>query len=175
MAELRASLAAVGLPLIVRVGAMPQLLGDLHREFAFTHLLSHEETGPGWSYTRDKAVATWCRQLNVAWMQCPQTGVVRPLRSRFGWAAAWPRGTNAPQAVVSGGFKAAPGAPHSAACPLPTLRELGLTLPALPLPPAGERAAQATLNSFLAGCGRDYRRALSSPLTAAEGCSRLRD
>jgi len=36
---------------------------------------------------------------------------------------------NAPQAVVIGGFKAAPGAPHSAACPLPTLRELGLATP----------------------------------------------
>jgi deoxyribodipyrimidine photo-lyase len=41
------------------------------------------------------------------------------------------------------------------------------------VPPAGERAAWATLESFLDGRGRDYRRALSSPLTAAQGCSRL--
>ena len=173
VAELRASLAAVGLPLIVRVGALPQLLGELQREFGVTHLFSHEETGPGWSYTRDKAVAAWCRQSNVTWAQFPQTGVVRPLRSRFGWAAAWARRMAAPQAELAGGFKPAPGAPDSAASPLPSLRALGLTPPAQALPPAGERAAQATLGSFLAGRGRDYRRALSSPLTAAEGCSRL--
>jgi deoxyribodipyrimidine photo-lyase len=41
------------------------------------------------------------------------------------------------------------------------------------VPPAGERAAWATLEHFLDGRGRDYRRALSSPLTAAQGCSRL--
>jgi len=57
VAELRASLAAIGLPLIVRVGAVPQLLGDLQREFNVTHLFSHEETGPGWRYTRERAVA----------------------------------------------------------------------------------------------------------------------
>jgi len=43
--------------LTVRVGAMPQLLGDLQREFNVTHLFSHEETGPGWRYTRERAVA----------------------------------------------------------------------------------------------------------------------
>jgi deoxyribodipyrimidine photo-lyase len=55
----------------------------------------------------------------------------------------------------------------------PTLFELGLPALSAPLPKGGERAAWATLESFLDGRGRDYRRALSSPLTAAEGCSRL--
>jgi len=173
VAGLQTDLATIGLPLIVRVGSMPEVLGDLRRQFAFTHLFSHEETGPGWSYTRDKAVAAWCRQLGVEWMQWPQTGVLRPLRTRAGWAAAWARRMNAPQGTLAGGFKAAPGLQSSAPCALPTLRELGLAAPAQALPQAGERAAQAVLDSFLAGRGRDYRRALSSPLTAAEGCSRL--
>ncbi|MCY7307836.1 MAG: deoxyribodipyrimidine photo-lyase [Rhodoferax sp.] len=173
VAALQTDLAAIGLPLIVRVGSMPKVLGDLQREFGFTHLFSHEETGPGWTYTRDKAVAAWCRQLGVAWTQWAQTGVVRPLHTRTGWAAAWARRMNAPQVTLAGGFKAAPGLQSGAPCALPTLRELGLAQPCQPLPLAGERAAQATLDSFLAGRGRDYRRALSSPLTAAEGCSRL--
>jgi deoxyribodipyrimidine photo-lyase len=37
----------------------------------------------------------------------------------------------------------------------------------------GEAAAQATLASFLQHRGSDYRRQLSSPLTAEQGCSRL--
>ena len=173
VAALQNDLAAIGLPLIVRVGSMPQVLNDLRREFGFTHLFSHEETGPGWSYTRDKAVAAWCRQRNVEWTQSPQTGVVRSLRTRAGWAAAWARRMNAPQATLNGGFKAAQGLRASTPCALPTLRELGLLQTGQALPPAGERAARATLDSFLSGRGRDYRRALSSPITAADGCSRL--
>jgi deoxyribodipyrimidine photo-lyase len=170
VAELRRDLAARGLPLLVRVGAMPQVLQSLRREYPFTHLFSHEETGPGWSYTRDLAVANWCRSEGVQWTESPQTGVVRRLRTRAGWASRWTQRMNAPEAPVVGGFKAPPGAYASA---VPTLRDLGLPALGAPLPPCGEGAAWATLDSFLGGRGRDYRRAMSSPLTAADGCSRL--
>jgi deoxyribodipyrimidine photo-lyase len=176
VAELQRDLAALGLPLVVRTGETPQVLQELRREFAFSHLFSHEETGPGWSYARDLAVADWCRHHGVQWAESPQTGVVRRLRNRTGWAGRWAQRMNAPQAPEAPeahpahGFKAAPGLQPSA---LPTLRELGLPAPNTPQPPGGERAAWATLESFLAGRGRDYRRAMSSPLTAAEGCSRL--
>jgi len=170
VAALQRDLAARGLSLVVRVGEMPQVLQSLRSEFAFTHLLSHEETGPGWSYARDRAVADWCRHQGVAWLEFPQTGVVRRLRSRSGWAARWALRMNAPEAPAARGFRAPPGL-HAG--PVPTLRDLGLPALAAALPPSGERAAWATLDDFLAGRGRDYRRALSSPLTAAEGCSRL--
>jgi deoxyribodipyrimidine photo-lyase len=170
VAELRRDLAARGLPLLVRVGAMPQVLQSLRREYPFTHLFSHEETGPGWSYTRDLAVADWCRSEGVQWTESPQTGVVRRLRTRAGWASRWTQRMNAPEAPAVGGFKAPPGLYASA---VPTLRDLGLPALGAPLPPCGEGAAWATLDSFLGGRGRDYRRAMSSPLTAADGCSRL--
>jgi deoxyribodipyrimidine photo-lyase len=168
--ELRRDLATRGLPLLVRSGAIPQVLQSLRLEFPFTHLFSHEETGSGWSYERDLALAQWCRSEGVRWTESPQTGVVRRLRSRTGWASRWAQRMNAPEAPAVRGFKAAPGLDASA---VPTLRELGLPSLVAPLPPGGERAAWATLDSFLGGRGRDYRRAMSSPLTAAEGCSRL--
>jgi deoxyribodipyrimidine photo-lyase len=170
VAELRRDLAARGLPLLVRSGPMPQVLQALRRDFPFTHLFSHEETGSGWSYARDLAVARWCRSEGVQWTESPQNGVVRRLRSRTGWASRWAQRMNAPEAPAVGGFKAAPGLESS---PVPTLRELGLPALPAPLPPGGERAAWATLESFLSGRGRDYRRAMSSPLTAVDGCSRL--
>ncbi|PXW99336.1 deoxyribodipyrimidine photo-lyase [Sphaerotilus hippei] len=170
VAALQRDLAARGLPLIVRVGDMPQVLQALRHEFSFTHLLSHEETGPGWSYTRDLAVADWCGHHAVSWTEWPQTGVVRRLRSRSGWAGRWAQRMNAPEAPAAQGFHAPPGL-HAGS--VPTLRDLGLPALATTLPPSGERAAWATLDGFLAGRGRDYRRALSSPLMAAEGCSRL--
>ena len=54
---LRAELAARGLPLLVRVGSALGVLSALRAEFPFDQLLSHEETGPLWSYDRDRAVA----------------------------------------------------------------------------------------------------------------------
>jgi deoxyribodipyrimidine photo-lyase len=170
VARLQSDLAALGLPLLVRTGPLPQVLHELRRECPFTHLLSHEETGPGWSYTRDRAVADWCRHQGVRWLEWPQTGVVRRLRSRTGWAGRWAQRMNAAEAPAATGFKPPDGLQPSA---LPTLRDLNLALPTPAVPPGGERAAWATLADFLDGRAVGYRQALSSPLTAAEGCSRL--
>ena len=170
VAALQRDLAARGLSLLVRVGDMLAVLAEVQREFAFTHLLSHEETGPGWSYTRDIAVAAWCRAQGVQWQEFAQTGVVRRLRSRTGWAGRWAQRMDAPEAPSDFSFKPQPALSHGA---LPTLRTLGLVAPSAPSPAAGEGAAWDTLQSFLQGRARDYRRAMSSPITAEDGCSRL--
>jgi deoxyribodipyrimidine photo-lyase len=168
--RLRDDLAALGLPLLVRVGDMPGVLESLRQEFAFTHLLSHEETGPGWSYDRDRAVARWCRDRAVTWRQWPQTGVVRGLRSRDDWAEKWERRMRSPEAARVRGFRAPAGARVD---PLPRLSDLGGATSTTGVPAGGEREAWHTLEDFLGGRARGYRRAMSSPLTAAEGCSRL--
>ncbi len=170
LAPLRDELARRGLPMLVRIGSATEVLAALQREFGVTHLFSHEETGSRWSYTRDRAVAGWCRSQGVVWHEYAQTGVVRRLRTRNGWAARWAQRMNAAEAMVQGGFAGMPGLAPAA---LPTLRDLGLATPAGALPPTGEAAAWRQLDSFLAGRGRHYRRALSSPLSAAEACSRL--
>ncbi len=170
LAALREDLAALGLPLLVRTGEMTAVLGALRAQLRFTHLLSHEETGPGWSYRRDQAVARWCCHHGVDWREFAQTGVIRRLRSRDGWAARWNQRMNAPEAPRPRGFKAPAGV---LADPLPSLGALGVHSPAIPLPPAGERAAWDTLTGFLQTRSQAYRTTLSSPLTAAEGCSRL--
>ena len=79
---LRAELATRGLPLLVRVGPMLEVLTELRRSYPFEQVFSHEETGPGWSYMRDIAVAAWCRTQGVGWQEFMQTGVVRRLTSR---------------------------------------------------------------------------------------------
>ena len=169
-AELQAKLAALGLPLLVRTGPMPAVLLALRQQWPFTHLLSHEETGPLWSYRRDQEVALWCASASVQWLEQPQTGVVRRLRSRDGWARRWLQRMNAPTVPEPTGFKGAAGL---YAEPLPSLRELGLSAPSRELPAPGEGAAWQTLNDFLDGRARPYRQALSSPLTAPQSCSRL--
>ena len=163
LAALQAELASRGLPLLVRVGSAVEVLASLPR---FTHLLSHEETGSGWTYARDLAVGRWCRATGVAWAEFAQTGVVRRLKSRSGWAGQWERRMNAPEVSTPSGWRGLAVAPE----PWP---QLGLPTPHQPERGATEADAWATLDGFLAGRGRSYRRGLSSPLTAEDACSRI--
>ena len=94
--ELRANLAERNMPLLVRVGSAVEVLSELLSTVPFTHLLSHEETGPDWSYTRDKAVANWCASRQIVWQEFTQTGVVRRLGNRQGWAGRWQMRMSAP-------------------------------------------------------------------------------
>jgi deoxyribodipyrimidine photo-lyase len=141
LAELQTNLAARGLPLLVRTGEATAVLAALRHEFPFTQLLSHEETGPGWSYERDKAVAHWCRAQGVQWQEWPQTGVVRRLKDRRGWAARWQQRMDAPLIPTAQHFYA-PARFALAAKPLhlPTLQDLGV-LSSPVTPPGGEASA----------------------------------
>ena len=84
--ELRQALADRGQPLVVRAGDVVQVLERARRQFGIDGLWSHEETGNGWTYQRDKRVAAWARQRGIAWSEIPQFGVTRRMRSRNGWA-----------------------------------------------------------------------------------------
>jgi deoxyribodipyrimidine photo-lyase len=87
--ELRRALAELGQPLVVRVGAVEQVLERARRSFGVAGLWSHEETGNGWTYARDRRVAAWARRHGIPWVEIPQSGVVRRLASRDGWARRW--------------------------------------------------------------------------------------
>ena len=84
--ELSDALAALGQPLIIRVGDAIEALRSIDRETRISALLSHEETGNDWTFQRDIRVAEWCRQNGIRWNELPQNGVVRRLKSRDGWA-----------------------------------------------------------------------------------------
>lgn len=169
LAGLRETLAARGLPLAVRVGTIGSVFDALHRETGFSHLFSHEETGPGWTYARDRAVADWCGAHAVAWREFPQHGVVRRLGRRDGWAKRWDARMNAPLIELPAGF----GAARVALADLPTPASLGLPPSRRHGQPPGEAAGLAVLDSFLRTRGGGYRRAISSPLSAQSGGSRL--
>ena len=169
LAGLRAELARLGQPLIVRRGEVTQVLADLHAETPLSALWSHQETGNGWTFDRDRRVAAWCRAQGIAWHEVQNFGVDRGPSGRDGWAKRWDR------------FMAEPITPPPALAPLdidpgalPDAADLGLAPDACPnRQPGGRRAALDRLESFLTSRGRTYRTAMSSPLSGAEACSRL--
>ena len=172
LSALADGLARRGGRLLRRCGEVVPVLESLHRATGFTRLWSHEETGQRLTWDRDKAVAVWCRARGVQWTELPQTGVVRRLTSRNGWAARWNR-RMAPLPLA---------APLCLLSVTPPATGAWLDDPSLiachgapkPLAQAGgEPAAQALLADFLAARGVDYRRGMSSPSSAEAACSRL--
>ena len=171
LAELRDDLAALGAPLVVRVGSVTDVFRALHDSHGIDGIWSHEETGNAWTYRRDKTVAVWAREQAIPWTELQQHGVIRGLKSRNGWARKWDafmrRAITPAPAAVAGLDGIVPG-------DVPSAQDLGLADDACPGRQAGGRSkGLELLSSFLLERGAAYHKEMSSPLTAAESCSRL--
>jgi len=171
LAELSGRLEQLGAPLIIRIGSVVECLSRIHRAVRLSCILAHQETGNAWTFARDRAVRRFCRETGIDFVEYPQFGVVRGLRNRDEWGA------------LSGAILHAPPLPEpprlipAARVPageVPTPDQLGLAHDGCEHPQPGTRqSAFALLNSFFAGRGAHYRRAMSSPLAGADACSRL--
>jgi deoxyribodipyrimidine photo-lyase len=169
--DLMQRLSSIGGRLALRVGELPEVFTEIAAAFDIAALYSHEETGNGFTYSRDKNVAKWSTQQRIPWLQFPQNGVVRPLKSRNGWADLWQKRMRAPLAP----------APSSMVIPsdfdwgqLPEAERLGLgASPKTNLQVGGELKAKEVLDSFLTTRGFNYRKGMSSPVSAHQDCSRL--
>lgn len=170
LADLRAAVQPLGGTLVIRTGDAIEVLSALCRRFAITRIVSHEETGNLWTYARDRRVAAWARAEGIIWEELPQSGVVRRLANRQGWAAgrdAFMAAKVLPIPALTFVGDIEPG-------PIPTPQALRLAPDPCPARQTGGRVAGlALMNSFLDQRGETYRRALSSPLTAERACSRL--
>ena len=82
-------LSQMGQPLWTAIGPIEEVLERLYQRFQFQRMVSHQETGPGWTYQRDLKVKRWCEGHLVKWSQYRQHGVIRGLQQRQGWAAQW--------------------------------------------------------------------------------------
>jgi deoxyribodipyrimidine photo-lyase len=166
---LDAHFRSLGGEIEVHVGELPLVLSKLWQESPFENIYSHQETGNGHTFARDIAVNKWCQQHQVAWHEYPQFGVVRGLKNRNRWQAAWEQHMAQPiEEIESLRFwKANSVTPLTMLAPQhlqhnPPLRQRG-----------GRPLALATLNSFLKARSIGYRGGISSPLTAPDACSRL--
>ena len=172
LATLDRELRGRGCRLTILRGDLPDVFDRLYRDLGgFDTLWSHEKTGIDRIRARDSRVAAWCRSRGVAWTELPQTGVVRGLRDRDGWAARWRERMKAPLVEPPARILAT-DAPDGVGILGPV--ELGL-------PPSSRTEVQAggeprgleTLDGFLAARSVDYQQAMSSPVTATNECSRL--
>lgn len=178
--SLHEALQERGSGLVELTGSARDVLDLVWQRQPFSTLYSHEETGNWASYQRDKAVAAWCRRRGVQWRQWPQNSVIRgPMaRATRDWLAEL-------EEYSSSEPVKAPRRIASAELPMPTAtRPAGGEKLFSPAPRAvgedklgrmrgGRSEAIALLTAFIGAKVGRYPRAISSPLTAEEGCSRL--
>lgn len=150
-------------------GEMIEVLERLTQRYRVRSLLSHQETGLAVTFDRDRAVGRWCREQGIDWREFPADGVVRASSSRKGWDQRWYK------AMSSIMFR-----PDWARLTTVELDVRECFEPPLAwqqtgdrMQEGGERAAHATLDSFLSHRGLGYRQSISSPETSREHCSRL--
>ncbi|MFK8054407.1 MAG: FAD-binding domain-containing protein [Woeseiaceae bacterium] len=175
LTELREDLAALGTPLVVRKGDPVEVLAALQAQYPINAIYAHEETGNALTFARDERVHAWSAATNIEFIEWPQTGVVRRLRSRDGWSRIWTqRMQQVPVDPPVGleGVSIDPGVIEDEASvgvshlhPASALRRQALI--------GGEASAEATLTSFLESRGKNYQREISAPGVAANACSRL--
>ena len=170
LVALQTELGAAGAPLVVRVGCAVEVLARLCKQHQIARIISHEETGNLWTYARDIAVKTWARSAGVEWVELPQSGVVRRLPNRDGWARAR-------DGFMAGAAFRAPSLEGIAGVEpgmVPSARALRLAPDAcLHRQIGGRQTGLVLLDSFLNIRGQGYRAAMSSPVTGERACSRI--
>jgi len=159
----------------VHTGELPEVLTRIWQHAPFRQLHAHQETGNGFTYERDLKVGAWCKAHGVGWHEYPQFGVVRVLKNRNLWQAAWERHMAAPVHHVGAlQFWQPANAPSPAWCSPSDMQAPEHLQHNPPLRQRGGRPlALATLQSFLTARSLGYRGGISSPLSAPDACSRL--
>ena len=170
LADLRESLAALGAPLIVRVGEVVAVLEDLSVQVDIEAVHSHEEFGILSTWERDREVAAWCRARGVRYREHRQSGAMRGLASRDAWSRQRMALFNQPLHRAPAAIRPTDVAPG----PIPELRDLGVIAEQMDYRQrGGERAGREVMRTWLTERVPGYERHLSSPVSGWSGCSRL--
>jgi deoxyribodipyrimidine photo-lyase len=169
--ELDGLLRERGGSLITRVGNLPDVFDELHAGQPIARLWSHEETGLGITYERDKRVKRWTRERGIEWIELPSHGVFRPLPDRDGWSARWRRRMAEPVRAAPERIHGVTELPSAGILAPAALGVAGTARPEAVAP--GIATARSVLADFLAQRSRHYQGDISSPVTAWSGSSRL--
>jgi deoxyribodipyrimidine photo-lyase len=169
--ELDEALAALGQPLVVREGDAVEILRALTMTRPVAAVWSHQETGNGWTYARDRAVAAFLTDAGIPWHQARQHGVVRGKVDRDRWSKQWEvlmgQACFPPPEQLAQIDGIDPGI-----IPVRPCEDLS-DAPCPGRQPGGRNAGETVLATFLRERGARYHQQMSSPVTAFQGCSRL--
>ncbi len=168
--DLKQAIVAAKGQLVIKTSDVQSVLATIKQNHGHFTLWSHQETWNHWTYERDKLVKLWCQTENITWHERPQHGVVRCLKTRYGWASHWEERMNQPCLPLPKDIQwlSMPSDPY------PQANTLKLTTEKTDqFQRGGRQVAKRLLHSFFYHRGEYYTTHMSSPLTAFDACSRL--
>lgn len=169
--DLRQQTAALGQPLIVRVGKVQDVFNELRNTYSINGVYAHEECGNQWTYNRDKAFISWCQYHRIPFHEYPHNAVVRGLKNRDHWAQL--RRARMAQKLVLRPEKILPASVSSEGdIPAPDDPMFGEPLQGT-VQQGGRFAALRAVQSFLSTKSGGYVQNISKPGLADQYCSRL--
>ena len=169
--SLQHQLAALGGELVEEIGAVVDVFERVWQKTHFSVLWAHQETTTGIAFARDKAVAAWCARRGVVFREVAHSAVLRG-RAFTEVGANWNQHFRtelfssplpSPKQITRANYQV------EQSWPTPT----GSGSDKSGRVTGGRETAEKLLDSFLPSKLLGYRNAISSPLTAVQGCSRL--
>ncbi len=169
--DLDKTLSVYGKKVTLFYGEAMEVFSFMNKKFRVRKILSYQESGTAITYARDRAVASFCKEHKISWVQYQRDGIVRGITNRGNWDQKWHEHVN--QELVCNAYSYRPHPAFENPFPMPDefLRSLD-EYPA-EFQPAGETQAWRYLRSFVDGRGKDYMRFISKPLESRTGCSRI--
>ena len=157
------------IPFCIRVGEVEPVFTQIHKELVIDSVFSHQETWNDWTYQRDKRMTLFFKKNRISWCEFQQFGVFRRLKSRNGWSAKWSTLMDKP--IVK--FNNELNFINLKSDKIPLKNQLLGDDSCLLRQIGGRKNALKLLNSFFEDRGCFYTKAMSSPITAPNACSRL--
>lgn len=171
LSALRERLAALGQPLVIRVGEVVQVFSALRRQVTIGQIVAHEETTDLKRFARDKKVRAWSRENGIPFKEFANNGIVRGLKNRDFWEDMRNERMAQPMAPTPESLMPVPASVLTGR--IPDHQQLRLPRDKRSIQKGGEQEAQNLIDSFLNWRGANYIVEMSSPATGAEACSRL--
>ncbi|MDG1100522.1 MAG: deoxyribodipyrimidine photo-lyase [Saprospiraceae bacterium] len=87
--EMNSLLAVYNTEILTIHGDVIQSLRSISDYYKISNIFSHQETGIKITYDRDKAVAKYCKNKNIKWIENINNGVFRGITNRKKWRRNW--------------------------------------------------------------------------------------
>ncbi len=151
-----------------------ELFQILKEHYQIHTVFSHQETGNGLTYARDKELAAFFSKNNIFWKEIPTNGIVRRLKSRTTWEQHWEQRMSRALCEVDWSQLVTLVLPGEVMSLLKTESlSADITKSHPQFQKGGERMAHRYLDDFLEKRHVNYSRHISKPLFSRTGCSRL--
>ena len=168
--ELKNNLAIKNIQLVLRIGNAHEVFSQIHKEYNYTHVFAHQETGVDWTYQRDLKVQSYFKSHQIYFKEYLQFAVIRKLKNRDLW-------NSYRQRVIERGLcpevRTMSRMTQLRSCGV--LQETDFHLPPTQkkIQPGGEASAFSVLESFLSERSTHYLADISTPQFAQDSSSRL--